>query len=74
MEKIKISSRDIIQFLIVFVIASILIFLGLCISGNSVEHYNDIIIETVASSGSNMTGELKTFWTILWLARSVQSR
>ena len=67
MKKISIEKNDLISLLIMLFIGTISIMLGLIIVGNKPEVYNDIILETVAKNGSNMSGEISVFWITLFL-------
>lgn len=67
MSKIRLGKRDLLSVLILVVIGVILMTIGLIAVGNQPEVYNDFIAETIAYFGSNMSGELKVFWTVLIL-------
>ena len=67
MEKIKINYKEVISVLILFIVGSILLFLGMAFVGNQAQTYNDIIIETVCQQSTNETGELGVFWCILFM-------
>ena len=65
MSKIKLTKRDLLGVLIFVVIGIVLTAIGLVVVGNQPEIYNDFIAETIAYFGSNMSGEMKVFWTVL---------
>lgn len=67
MEKIRITYKDIISFITLVIVGSILLFLGMALVGNQAQTYNDIIIETVCQQSTNETGELGVFWIVLLL-------
>ena len=66
MSKIRLTRRDLLNVLILTVVGMILMAIGLIAVGNQPEVYNDFIAETVAYFGSNMSGELKVFFTVLF--------
>ena len=66
MEKKELNIKEILSFFIIFLIGIILMFLGMAFVGNKAETFNDIILEIVAYEGTNQTGELRIFWSVLF--------
>ena len=65
--KISLEKNDLISLGIMIIIGFIFIMLGIIIVGNQPEVFNDIIIESTANKGSNMSKELSLFWSVLFL-------